>query len=65
MLMVSDPQPVYAVTELTIKGYAKWLRDRGYDVHEFATAYVERTVELGYPPSLADSVNEFAKDKAA
>jgi hypothetical protein len=59
MLKVSDPQPIFAVTELTVKGYVKWLRDRGIDVHEFAKSYVDRTEQLGYPPSLADSVQEF------
>lgn len=61
MLSVSDPQPMFAVTDLTVKGYVKWLRDRGVDVHEFAKSYVDRTEQLGYPPNLGDAVHEFVR----
>lgn len=59
MLSVSDPQPLYGATELTVRGYVKWLRDKGIDAHEFAKSYVDRTEQLGYAPSLAESVHEF------
>lgn len=61
MLSVSDPQPMFAVTDLTVKGYDKWLRDNGFDGHEFAKAYVDRTEQLGYPPNLAACVHEFVR----
>jgi hypothetical protein len=61
-LLISDPQPRW-IPELTVKGYVKWLRDRGMDVHEFATAYANRTDLLGYPPDLAESVREFYSAK--
>lgn len=40
-------------------GHVKWLRDKGVDVHEFATQYVDRTVMLGYPPDLGMCAREF------
>jgi hypothetical protein len=52
---------MFAVTDLTVKGYVKWLRDRGVDVHEFAKSYVDRTEQLGYPPNLGDAVHEFVR----
>lgn len=62
MLFVSEPQPRW-IPELTVKGYVKWLRDRGVDVHEFATSYAARTELLGYPPDLAESVRDFYGQK--
>lgn len=58
MISVSDPQPSWT-SDLTVKGYVKLLRDKGIDVHEFATSYVNRTVQLGYAPNLHMSVQEF------
>lgn len=59
-LTVSDPQPSWT-PELTVRGYVHLLRSKGKDVHEFSTAYVNRTIQLGYPPNLDMSVKEFLK----
>jgi hypothetical protein len=59
MLSVSEPQPLHGATELAVRGYVKWLRDKGVDVHEFAKSYVDRTEQLGYPPALSQCIHEF------
>lgn len=58
MLKVSDFQVPW-MSGIFVHGHVKSLRDRGLDVHEFATEYVNRTEQLGYAPDLAMSVREF------
>lgn len=64
MLTISEPQVAYEVDKLKIHRHLMWLRNRGMDVHEFATSYVNRTVELGYAPDLEMSASEFAFEKS-
>lgn len=64
MLSVSDPQPRFDVDKLSVHKYVMWLRNKGLDVHEFATSYVNRTAELGYAPNLDLSVQEFMREAA-
>lgn len=60
---ISDPQPGYEVDELTVRKYVAVLRHRGFDVHEFATEYVNQTVKLGYPPKLEMAARQFMAER--
>lgn len=58
MLTVSDPQRL-TMPENFVDGYVHYLRSHGADPHAFATAYMNRTEQLGYAPDLSVAVHEF------
>lgn len=62
MITVSEPQRL-SFSDYYVPGFVSWLRNKGVDVHEFATAYVERTSQLGYAPDLKVSAEEFVKER--
>lgn len=62
MINVSDPQRL-AVPEHYVKGYVSYIRNAGFDPHEFATEFVQRTTQLGYAPDLKMAVKEFVKER--
>lgn len=63
MINVSDPQALYEVDPLIVHKYVAVLRGRGFDVHEFATEFVNRTAQLGYPPNLEMATQEFMAER--
>lgn len=62
MIQVSDPQRL-TITERLVRRYVERLRSLELDVHEFATEYANRTVDLGYPPDLGMAVKEFIRER--
>lgn len=61
-LSISDPQRL-TMPEWGARRVVNILMGKGVDPHEFATAYTNRTVELGYAPSLIMSAKEFLGKK--
>ncbi len=60
-LTVSDPQRL-TMSDFLVPGVVKWVRDKGLDVHEFSTAFVNRTAELGYAPDIKMAAEEFVRE---
>lgn len=61
-ITISEPQRL-TITPRLIARNVQRLRSFGMDVHEFATAYVDRTELLGYPPDLLKSATEFIEKR--
>lgn len=57
---VSDPQRL-TMSDNFVRGMAHWVANKGLDPHEFATAYVNRTSELGYAPDLRMMAESFVR----
>lgn len=61
-LSVSSPQRPF-IQESAVKFVVRHLVKFNLDPHEFATAYTNRTVLLGYAPNLVESLREFKARK--
>lgn len=60
-MQVSDPQRL-TMPDNYAAGFVDWIVRKGLDPHEFSTAYVERTEQLGYPPDLHLCAQMFVKE---
>ncbi len=62
-LTVSDPQR-FTMPDNYVRGFVHWVTNLGHDPHEFSTAYVNRTAELGYAPDIKLAAEEFVRESA-